>query len=73
MSAVLLAVAEELAEQAKNSLPEIQKGERIRREWLENGVYSRETVLNGEICLCQYDFRQRVGHQVSTGVVNGND
>jgi len=65
VSAVLLAVATELAEQAKNGLSEIREGERIRREWLENGVYSRETVLNGETFLGQYDFRQRVCRRVA--------
>lgn len=66
VSAVLLAVATELAEQAKNSLPEIQEGEQIRREWLENGIYSRETVLNGETFLSQYDFRQRACRRIAT-------
>jgi len=65
IAAVLLAVANELAEQAKNSLPKIQKGEQIFREWLENGIYSRETVFNGETFLSQYDFRQRVCRRVA--------
>ncbi len=58
-TAVLLAVAAELTEQAQSSLPKIQEGEKIRREWLENGVYFRETTLNSETFLSQYDFRQR--------------
>ncbi len=65
IAAVLFAVATELAEQAKNSLPKIQEGEQIRREWLENGIYSRETVLNGETFLSQYNFRQRVCRRVA--------
>lgn len=58
-SMVLIAVAKELAEQAKSSLPVLQEGEQILREWYEKGVYSRETLLNGETFLSQYDFRQR--------------
>lgn len=58
-SAVLLAVAKELAAQAKASMPELMEGERIQREWYSKGVYYRETLLNGEIILSRYDFRQR--------------
>ena len=58
-STVLIAVAKELAAQAKNSLPELQEGEQILREWYKNGVYFRETLLHGETFLSQYDFRQR--------------
>ena len=58
-SMVLIAVAKELATQARNSLPELQEGERIRREWYENGVYFRETLLSDKIFLSQYDFRTR--------------
>lgn len=57
--AVLLAVAKELARQAKDSLPELQDEERVQCEWYENGVYFRQTVLNGQVFLSQYDFRQR--------------
>ncbi len=39
--AVLLAVAAELAKSAKASLPKLQDGERIQREWLADGVYYR--------------------------------
>lgn len=35
------------------------KGERIQKEWYADGVYYRETVLNGETFLSQYDFKQR--------------
>ncbi len=59
VSSVLLAVATELAKTAKDSMPKICEGERIRREWLENGVYNRETTLDNDIYLAQYDFRQR--------------
>lgn len=58
-AASLLAIVNELAEQAKNSLPNIREGEQIRREWYKNGVYSRETLLDGEVFLSQYDFRSR--------------
>ena len=55
----MLAVAKELAQQAQDSLPRIREGEQVRREWYKNGVYSRETMFDGEIVLSQYDFRQR--------------
>ena len=58
-TSVLLAVATELAQQAKSSMPEIREGERIQREWYENGVYYRETALDDKLFLSQFDFRQR--------------
>lgn len=64
-STVLIAVAKELAAQAKSSLPELQEGEQILREWYKNGVYFRETLLNGETFLSQYDFRQRMCRRVA--------
>ncbi len=61
-SAVLLAVASELAALAKGSLPEMQEGETVKREWLENGCYIRETVLDSKVKQARYDFRQRKNH-----------
>ncbi|MBR1613888.1 MAG: hypothetical protein IJ673_00245 [Treponema sp.] len=58
-SAVLLAVSSELAALAKDGLPEMKEGETMRREWLENGMYIRETVVDGEVKQARYDFRQR--------------
>lgn len=63
--AVLVAVATELAKLAKTSLPEMREGERTSREWYENGVYYRETTLNGETFRSQYDFRQRKSRRVA--------
>ncbi len=60
VSAVLLAVAKELAQTAKDSLPKLREGEKIQREWLTDGVYYRETTLDGDTYLNQYDFRQKV-------------
>ena len=65
ISAVLLAVAKELAAQAKGSLPELQDGEQVQREWYKDGVYYRETLLDGEIFLSQYDFRQHTCRQTA--------
>ena len=48
-SEVLLSIATELA----------NDGEKVQREWLEDGIYCRETTFEGEIVRCQYDFRQR--------------
>lgn len=58
-SAVLFAVANELAQKAKDSLPQLRDGERVRREWLADGVYYRQTELGGGTYLSKYDFRQR--------------
>ena len=46
--AVLLAVATELAEQAKAEMPELRDGERVLREWYRSGVYYRETSFDCE-------------------------
>lgn len=59
VSAALYAVAKELAQTAKDSLPELRDGERVLREWYTDGVYYRETQFDGEKLTCQYDFRQR--------------
>lgn len=55
---VLRAIADEIAKTARASMP-IQDGETILREWLENGVYHRESRLNGVIIKCEYDFKLR--------------
>lgn len=65
VSAVFLAVAKELASQAKASMPELQSDERVLREWYSDGIFYRETVLNGEIFRSAYDFRQRKSRQVA--------
>lgn len=59
ISAALYAVAEELAQEAKGSLPEMRDGERVLREWYTDGVYYRETEFDGEKFTSYYDFRQR--------------
>ena len=58
-SLVLLAVATELAEMAKNNLPALRKREVIRREWFKNAVLYRETDLNGRKFISRFDFRKR--------------
>ena len=55
----LFMVARELADTAKSSLPELRDGEKIQQEWLKDGIYCRETVLNGKTFRAAYDFRQR--------------
>lgn len=62
---VLLAVASELAKLAESEMPELREGERIQREWYENGVYYRETLLGSEVFRSQYDFRQRKSRRVA--------
>lgn len=63
--AVLFAVATELAELAKSSMPKMREGEKIQREWFENGVYYRETALGDEVFRSHYDFRQRKSRRVA--------
>ena len=65
VSAVLIAVAKELAAQAKEVLPELREDEQVLRERYKNGVYFRETRLNDEIFLSQYDFRQHTCRQTA--------
>ena len=62
---VLLAVANELATSAKSSMPKLNDDEKIEREWLEDGVFYRETTLNGEVFRYLYDFRQRKSRQMA--------
>jgi hypothetical protein len=64
---VLFAVAKELAEQAKQGLPEVKEGESVRREWYENGRLCRETILNGESYIDLYDFEQRKSRLTAVG------
>lgn len=66
-SAVLFAVATELANQAKDSLPELREGEKVQREWLEAGIYKRLTVFEGRTFLSQFDFRQKKSRRVAVG------
>lgn len=56
----LFTVAKELAELAKSSMPELREDELIKREWLTDGIYYRETVFNGKTYQATFDFRQRV-------------
>lgn len=69
LPSVLLAVAAELANMA--NLPGLNDGEEIRREWYADGMYYRETALDGVIFTYQYDFRQRKSHR--TGGVKEGD
>ncbi len=70
--AVLLAVATELAKTAKDSMPKMREGEYVKREWFDNGIYNRETVLNSDVYLAQYDFRQRKCRRVAVCDRNGD-
>ena len=58
-SLVLLVIATELAELAKNSLPALRKKEIVRREWFKNATLYRETDLNGRRFIAKFDFRRR--------------
>ncbi len=66
-SAVLFAVAAELAKLAKDSLPEMRAGEELCREWYSDGIYYRETTYSGKKFISQYDFRQRESRQKAVG------
>lgn len=56
---ILFSVAEELAELARSSVPAIRKDEQVQREWLEDGIYYRETLFKGQTFLSQFDFKRR--------------
>ena len=60
--AVLISVAQELAELAKNSLMKIREGEKIKKEWYKNGIYYRESIFEGKVYQAQFDFRKRQSH-----------
>lgn len=58
-AAVLFAVANELADEAKQNMPELRFGEETVREWFEKGVYYRKTKYKGKTFISQFDFKQR--------------
>lgn len=66
-SAVLFAVAAELAKLARDSMPEMRKGEELRQEWYDGGIYYRETAFHGQKFISQYDFKQRESRQEAVG------
>ena len=66
-SAVLFAVATELANQAKDSLPELREGEKVQREWFEDGIYKRLTTFEGRTFLIHFDFRKNKSRRVAVG------
>lgn len=66
-SAVLFAVATELANEAKSALPKLRNNEIVRREWLENGIFYRETSYQGKRFISQFDFRQRKSRHMAVG------
>ena len=63
-SSVLLAIAAELSELAKNNLPTLREGETIQREWFKNAILYRETVVEGQRFIAQFDFRLRKSSRV---------
>lgn len=63
--AVLLAVATELAKEAKASIPKLRDGEIVQREWYDNGIYYQETMFGGELFRSQYDFKKRKSRRVA--------
>lgn len=71
-SPVLLAVAAELSDMAKSSLPDLRDGETVQNEWLRDGIYCRDTVFEGQHYRAVYDFRQRKSHY-SCGESEGMD
>ena len=67
---VLYAVASELAQAAKDSLPKLRDGEEICREWYTGDIYYRETEYKGRKYLGQYDFKQRKSrHEAVKGCI----
>ena len=69
-SQVLLAIATELSELAKTSLPALRDGETVQREWFKDATFYRETDLNGQKFIAQFNFSQRKSYR--TLVKGGN-
>lgn len=59
VEAVLSIIAKELADTAKSNMPELQTGQSITHEWLEDGKYFREIKNGSHTSYICYDFRQR--------------
>ena len=72
ISSVLLAVATELAELAKNSMPVLRKGEVVLREWFKDGIFYRETNLKGCKYVAEFNFRQRKTCRTQVRNANSN-
>lgn len=70
---VLIAIATELAETAKSSLPKMRDGEKVQSEWYKNGIYYRETIYKSETYVSQFDFRKRKSHRSLVVKCNGGD
>ena len=56
---VMLAIANELAAQAKENMPELRKDEILIKEWFCDGVYYRTTKFEGQQSTYLFDFRQK--------------
>ncbi|MBR1438415.1 MAG: hypothetical protein IJ587_07740 [Synergistaceae bacterium] len=69
---VLIAVAKELSEMAKRSLPVLRKGETVQREWFKDATLYRETVLNGQRFIAEFNFRQRKSRRMLVGRDSAN-
>ena len=55
----LFTVAEELANLAKSSTPELRQGEIIKSECLKDGIYYRESIFENKTYQSAFDFKQR--------------
>ncbi len=56
----LLSVALELAAQAEDNLPELREGESVKREWLADGAFHRETEFEGRKFISSFNFKKGV-------------
>lgn len=63
----MLVIAEELAAQARSSMPKLLDGEQVIGEQFENGIYTRKSILGGTVFLSQYDFRQKAVRRIEDG------
>lgn len=64
---VLLAIASELADAARENLPTMQECEYLVSERFENGIYYRETSCNGNTVISEFDFKERKSHTTVKG------
>lgn len=71
-SLVLIAVAKELSELAKRSLPVLRKGETVQREWFKDATFYRETNWNGQRFIAEFNFQQRKSRRKLAVIDNAN-
>lgn len=63
----LISIAQEMAQRAKDSLPALRENEVIKREWLADGAFHRETELEGRRFISSFNFKEGVTLTTESG------